>query len=52
MGKIGVLDFDGLAELYFESVQDWNDLISDEEFRKFTAGMLSSLVCHLSIRTY
>ena len=45
-----VLDFDGLAEAYVDTVQDWKDLCADEKFWKWNTGMLSSPMNHASTR--
>jgi hypothetical protein len=36
-----VLDFDGIAEVWVDSLADWKEIVSDPEFIKAVAGMFS-----------
>jgi hypothetical protein len=35
---MAVLDFDGVAEVWVDSIEDWKEIVSDEEFIKAVAG--------------
>ena len=37
---VPVLDFDGIAEVWVESVEDWKVITGDEEFVRVIAGEL------------
>ena len=45
-----VVDFDAMAEVYVDTVQDWKDLCADREFWKFQSGMLYLSMNHASAR--
>jgi len=34
-----VAEYDGMAELWFDSLEDWKEILADEEFAKFTSGI-------------
>ena len=47
-----MLDFDGVAEFWFDSLEDWADLHKDPEFAKAIAGELQRWKLRVAFLTY
>jgi hypothetical protein len=36
--EIPVMEYDGIAEVWLDSIEDWKEIVSDESFVKIIAG--------------